>query len=134
MRNQATIELIGYVAGEPEHPKVDQYPNLIKFSMGVTRRWKNKSGEEKEETQWFKCSSWSEGLTKIIKQHVKVGMGLLVRGNPKTDAYIKDGVAKAQIEVNLTEINMLTFPNDSENHNTNSTVPNRDMQDDEIPF
>lgn len=61
-------------------------------------------------------------------------MGLLVRGNPKTDAYIKDGVAKAQIEVNLTEINMLTFPKDSENHNTNSTAPNDDMQDDEIPF
>jgi len=42
MRNQAIIELIGYVAGEPEHPKVDQYPDLIKFSMGVTRRWKKK--------------------------------------------------------------------------------------------
>ena len=46
MRNNANIELIGYVYGEPEHPMQDKYPNWVKFTMSVTKKWKNKAGEE----------------------------------------------------------------------------------------
>jgi single stranded DNA-binding protein len=149
MRNQANIELIGYVYGNPENPMKDKHPNFIKFSLSVTRKWKDKGGEEQKEITWYQCSSWSEGLSNIIKSHVKGGMGLLVRGAPKSRAYIdKEGVAKSQIEVNVKEINMLTYPKDDKNESDNNSgsakqnnqqehenKPNSDESyNDDIPF
>lgn len=111
MRNSATIELIGYVYGEPVNPIADRFPNFVSFSLSVTRKWKDKAEQEQKEVTWYKCQSWSEGLSKIIRANVKGGMGLLIRGIPKSNAYIdKDGVAKSQIEVNIQDINMLTYP------------------------
>jgi len=113
MRNSATIELIGYVYGEPENPMADRFPNFISFSLSVTKKWKDKLDQEQKEVTWYKCQSWSEGLSKTIRNYVKGGMGLMIKGTPKANAYIdKDGVAKSQIEVHIQDINMLTFPKD----------------------
>lgn len=141
MRNQSNIELIGYVYGEPETPQPDKYPHLVKFSLSVTTKWKTKSGEYKKEIYWYKCSSWTEALSKVIKDHVKSGMGLLVRGFPKSTAYIdKNGEAKSQIEVNVKEINMLTYPDDNAHtgsklsSNTEVNIPESDFEENDIPF
>lgn len=111
MRNSATIELIGYVYGEPVNPMADKFPNFISFSLSVTKKRKDKDGQEQKELTWYKCQSWSEGLSKMIKNNIKGGMGLMIRGVPKSNAYIdKEGIAKSQIEVHIQDINMLTFP------------------------
>ena len=151
MRNSANIELMGYVYGDPEQPMPEKHPNWVKFSLSVTRKWKDRNGEEKKEISWFKCNAWSEGLCRMIKKNVSGGMGLMIRGSPRASAWIDaEGGAKAQIEVNISEINMLTFPKDKEagdNANTNangrhklspkassSGQPDGDIEDDDIPF
>lgn len=157
MRNNANIELIGYVYGEPESPMVDRFPNFMNFSFSVTKKWKDKFGEEQKEVAWYKCQSWSEGLSKTIKNYVKGGMGLLIKGAPKASAYIdKEGEAKAQIEVNIAEMFILTSPQEGWNsgnqnndvssnnikngrHSLKSTKPIAnlsisDIADDDIPF
>ena len=76
----------------------------------------------------------------------------MIRGSPRASAWIDaEGGAKAQIEVNISEINMLTFPKDKEgkeggdNVNANgrhklspkassSGQPDGDIEDDDIPF
>lgn len=75
-------------------------------------------------------------------------MSLIVKGTPKSNAYIdKDGVAKSQIVVNIQEINMLTFPKEK-NELTSITPINEEsslastpkitevieLSDDDIPF
>lgn len=113
MRNSATIELVGYVYGQPEKPIADRFPNFISFSLSVTRKWKDKDGNDQKELTRYRCQSWSEGLSKMIRNNIKGGMGLIVRGIPKCNAYIdKDGMAKAQIEVRIQDLNMLTFLKD----------------------
>jgi len=143
MRNNANIELIGYVYGEPEHPMQDKYPNWVKFTMSVTKKWKNKAGEEKKDVAWDKCRSWSEGPYKPDKKNVKAGMGLMIKGAPKASAYIdKEGQPKAQIEVGITELFMLTYPKEGWsngnqiNDDSKSSVAqiSSDIEDDEIPF
>jgi len=143
MRNNANIELIGYVYGEPEHPMQDKYPNWVKFTMSVTKKWKNKAGEEQKDIAWYKCSSWSEGLSKLVKNNVKAGMGLLIKGAPKASAYIdKEGQPKAQIEIGITELFMLTFPQEGWNSGNQTNDSNKssvdhpvsEITDDEIPF
>jgi single stranded DNA-binding protein len=156
MRTSATIELIGYVYGEPVNPMADKFPNFTSFSLSVTKKWKDKDGQEQKEVTWYKCQSWSEGLSKMIRNNIKHGMGLMVRGIPKNNAYIdKNCVAKSQIEVHIQDINMLTFPKDkpvitgseSNNDENGSAYNGRyefedkpkaaeavEIHDDEIPF
>jgi single-stranded DNA-binding protein len=149
MRNNASIELIGYVYDDPKYPMQDKYPNWIRFSLSVTRKWKNKLGEEQKEVAWYQCSSLQDGRSKIIQNYVKAGMGVLVKGTPKVTAYIdKEGNAKPQIAVNISEIFMLTPPkegwgdNKSTSTTATATMKNKfdsellvdDIADDDIPF
>jgi single-stranded DNA-binding protein len=106
--------------------------------MSVTKKWKNRSGEEQKDISWYKCSSWTEGLSNVIKSYVKAGAGVLVKGTPKATAYNdKDGNLKGQIEVNISEIITLTEPkegwNDGNKNNSNQT-PANSIEDDNIPF
>lgn len=124
MRNSAIIELIGYVYGEPKYPMPDKYPNWISFSMSVTERYRDKNKEEQKKVEWFKCNSWSEGLSQIINKHIKKGSGVMVRGKPKTPkAYTdKEGnIQSGNIEVNISDINILTYPQEDDNRTTYAT-------------
>ena len=104
-------------------------------------------GEEQQDTSWFECKSSSENMSKLIKLYVKDKMGLFVRGIPKAKAYTtSSGTAEANIEVLVTEFNILTYPKEktdtTEQSNgrykiesgTKAVMPEAEIYDDEIPF
>jgi len=147
MRNSATIELIGYVYKDARCPNEDNYPNWVVFKLCVNRKYKDKSGEEKQDTSWYECKTNSEGMAKICKQYVKDKMGLLVKGIPKAKAFTdSSGSPQASIEVLVTEINMLTSPKGKEEEkpkdngrykigeSKQETEVTADIEDDELPF
>ena len=73
MISTAEIELIGYVGKDPIFPKPNEYRHFVTFSVGVSRTWKDKEGNEKKETTWFEYNSNSERLAKVIKAYVTQG-------------------------------------------------------------
>ena len=147
MRNSAEIQLIGYVYQDAKCPNEQAYPNWVTFKMSVNKKYKDKNGEEKQDTSWFECKSNSETMSKLIKQYVKDKMGLFVRGIPKAKAYTTNsGTAEANIEVLVTEFNILTTPREKTDtpelgngkykieSGTKSVMPEVELRDDEIPF
>lgn len=141
MISTAEIELIGYVGKDPIFPKPNEYPNFVTFSVGVSRTWKDKEGNEKKETTWFECNSNSERLAKVIKAYVTQGTGVLVKGYPKVRSYIdKSGNAKGSIEVNINHINLLTSSKEKQSNgeisreNYITEVEELSALPDEIPF
>jgi single-stranded DNA-binding protein len=147
MRNTSNIELIGYVYQDARCPNEANYPNWVVFKLCVNRKYKTKSGEEKQDTSWYECKTNSEGMAKICKQYVKDKMGLLVKGIPKAKAFTDStGNPQANIEVLVTEINMLTSPKEKDadtpqdngrfkiGENNQTQEVTSDIQDDEIPF
>ena len=147
MRNSAEIQLIGYVYQDARCPNEQAYPNWVTFKLSVNKKYKDKSGEEQRDTTWFECKSNSETTSKLIKQLVKDKMGLFVRGIPKAKAYTtSSGTAEANIEVLVTEFNILTYPKEktdtTEQGNgrykiesgTKAVIPEAEIYDDEIPF
>jgi len=147
MRNSAEIQLIGYVYQDAKCPNEQFYPNWVTFKLSVNKKYKNKNGEEKQDTTWFECKSSSETMSKLIKQYVKDKMGLFVRGIPKTKAYTtSSGTAEANIEVLVTEFNILTYPKEktdtTEQGNgrykiesgTKAVMPEVKLHDEEISF
>jgi single stranded DNA-binding protein len=141
MISTAEIELIGYVGKDPIFPKPNEYPHFVTFSVGVSRTWKDKEGNEKKETTWFECNSNSERLAKVIKAYVTQGTGVLVKGYPKVRSYIdKSGNAKGSIEVNINHINLLTSSKEKQSNgeisreNYVTEVEELSALSDEIPF
>lgn len=147
MRNSAEIQLIGYVYQDARCPNERDYPNWVVFKLSVNKKYKDKNGEEKQDTTWFECKSSSEQLSKLIKLYVKDKMGLFVRGIPKAKAYTtSSGAAEANIEVLVTEFNILTTPRDKTEEEqqpngrfkiesgTKKALPEAAIYDDEIPF
>lgn len=147
MRNSAEIQLIGYVYQDARCPNEQDYPNWVVFKLCVNKKYKDKNGEEKQDTTWFECKSSSEQLSKVIKLYVKDKMGLFVRGIPKAKAYITNsGTPEANIEVIVTEFNILTTPRDKTEEEPqlngrlniesgkNSNISEVELPDDEIPF
>jgi len=141
MISTAEIELIGYVGKDPIFPKPNEYPHFVTFSVGVSRTWKDKEGNEKKETTWFECNSNSERLAKVIKAYVTQGTGVLVKGYPKVRSYIdKSGNAKGFIEVNINHINLLTSSKEKQSNgeisreNYITEVEELSALPDEIPF
>lgn len=147
MRNSAEIQLIGYVYQDARCPNEQAYPNWVVFKLCVNKKYKDKNGEEQQDTSWFECKSSSETMSKNMKQYVKDKMGLFVRGIPKAKAYMtSSGTAEANIEVLVTEFNILTTPREktegAEQSNgrykiesgTKAVIPEAELYDDEVPF
>jgi single-stranded DNA-binding protein len=163
MRNSAEIQLIGYVYQDAKYPNEEAYPNWVTFKLCVNKKYKDKNGEEQRDTTWFECKSNSETTSKLIKQLVKDKMGLFVRGIPRAKAYTTNsGTADANIEVLVTDFNILTTPREAETEKTiygtetlnkgaspqeglktgrykiesatKKAAPEVELRDDEIPF
>lgn len=146
MKSSAIIELIGWVYKDARCPNEANYPNWVVFKLCVNKKYKDKSGEIKTDTSWYECKTNNEGMAKILKQYVKDKMGVLVKGIPKIKAYIDSNCqAQASIEVLVTEVNILTSPQDKNSDKpkdngrykiseNKSQEADTDIEDDEIPF
>lgn len=139
MRNSAEIQLIGYVYQDAKCPNEQAYPNWVTFKVCVNKKYKDKSGQEQQDTSWFECKSNSEKQSQLIKLYVKDKSGILVRGIPKVRAYTSSaGTAEGSIEVMVTSFDVLTKPKGnnttSESNYSNKSVPVESFKDDDIPF
>ncbi len=147
MRSSAEIQLIGYVYQDARCPNEQAYPNWVTFKLSVNNKYKDKNGQEQQETTWFECKSNSETMSKLIKLYVKDKMGLFVRGIPKAKAYTtSSGTAEANIEVLVTEFNILTTTIEKKDitelgngrykieSSAKAVMPEVELSDDEIPF
>lgn len=101
---QYTI-IIGNVGRDPELRYTQSGIAVCDFSVAVSRRWNDRtSGQQREETTWFKVSCWRQ-LAETANQYVHKGMQIMVTGRVDADAYIgQDGQARASL--NLTALDM----------------------------
>lgn len=93
--NQITI--MGRIGGDPEIRDF-QGTSVANFSVAVSEHYKDKSGEKKELTQWFRVSFWGK-QAEVIKQYFHKGDGILVMGSMRSSEYEKDGVKQRTWEV-----------------------------------
>jgi single-strand DNA-binding protein len=54
------IMLIGHLGKDPELSVTAEGTPVTKFSLAVNRKYKTKTGETKEETEWFNIVAWRQ--------------------------------------------------------------------------
>jgi len=99
------IIIAGYLGRDPEMRYTPNGTPVTTFTMASTRRWTDQSGQQQEETIWFRVSAFGR-QAEICNQYLAKGRAVLVegrlrpdeRGNPRIWVG-QDGVARANFEV-----------------------------------
>jgi single-strand DNA-binding protein len=87
------VQLIGRLGKDPESKFTPTGKKVAHFSLAVSNRWKDKSGETKESTEWVNVEAWGR-LGEVCQEYLKKGSLIFLEGRLKTDKYEDKGETK----------------------------------------
>jgi single-strand DNA-binding protein len=93
------VILLGRVGSDPEVKISTREEKFAGFSLATSERFKNKSGEWQEKTQWHKVLCWDPNIAKTIETYVKKGTTLYIEGQIETRQYDFNGETKYTTEI-----------------------------------
>jgi single-strand DNA-binding protein len=96
------VILVGRLGKDPE-----KSGPAVKFSVATSEKWKDKSGESQERTEWTNVVTFGK-LADICLQYLKKGSEAYIEGKLQTDKYEKDGVTKYSTSVIANTVQFLS--------------------------
>lgn len=100
--------ICGRVGKDPETRFTGGGAQVTNFSVAVSRKFKNRDGEQKEETTWYSVVAWQK-LAEIVQQYVHKGdLVLLVGEMQRREWEAKDGSKRESWELRASTLKMLT--------------------------
>jgi len=101
------VILLGNLGRDPEVRYMPSGDPITNVTIATSRRYKNKSGEMVEETEWHRVAFFGR-LAEIASQYLKKGNPVYVEGRIRTNKYTdKDGVEKYSTEIVASEMQLL---------------------------
>ena len=100
------VQLIGRLGKDPESRNTPKGTSYTTFSLAVGRKWKNKDGESKEDTDWFNIVAWGK-LGEICQKYLTKGKLVYLEGRLRTRKYEHEGTTRYFTTVVLSAVQML---------------------------
>jgi len=112
MAGLAKITLVGNLGGDPETRYTPQGTMNVNFSIAVSRRFKDNSGQDQERTTWFRITAWGKLAETIdgLVQRGFVGKGRQVYVDGRIEARewtTNEGEKRTSLDVTANEFQML---------------------------
>jgi single-strand DNA-binding protein len=102
------IMLIGNLGRDPELQVTSDGTPVTKFSLAVSRSYKTRSGEQRDETEWFNIVAWRQ-LAEICEKYLHKGSKVYIEGRLTQRKYTdREGIQRMSVEVNATDMEILT--------------------------
>jgi single-strand DNA-binding protein len=88
--------IIGYLGRNPE---ANESGTVTRFSVGVTERWRDADGNDKDHTEWFRVVTFN-GTSVACKEFLSRGRRVYVDGRLRSRTYTnRDGEEKTVTEL-----------------------------------
>ena len=101
------VILVGHVGKEPETRAFADGTGVTNFSLATSEKYKDKSGEWKDQTEWHNISCFGK-LSEIASKYVNKGTQVYVEGKIKTNKYTdKSGVEKYAVNIVVSSLQLL---------------------------
>lgn len=101
------VQLIGRTGKDPEVKHLDSGSTVASFTLATSEKFKDKSDEVKEKTEWHNCQAWGK-LAEIIEKYLTKGKLIFVEGKIQYREYEnKDGQKVRTTEIVLSDMKML---------------------------
>lgn len=105
--NLNKVLLIGNLTRDPEVRTTPSGQNVASFSIATSRRWSDKEGQQKEQTEFHNIVAWRR-LAEIVGQYLKKGSKVFVEGYLQTRSWEdQQGVKKYRTEIIADNLIML---------------------------
>lgn len=94
---------IGNLGADPELRMTQSGQPVLKFRIGCTESYLDKSNTRQEKTEWVSCTVWGkrgEALSRILEK----GKQVYVEGSLSTSSYEKNGEKRYSTEINVREV------------------------------
>jgi single-strand DNA-binding protein len=132
------ITIVGNLGNDPEMRYAPSGDAVTSFSLAVSRKWKDNSGEAKEKTVWFRISVWGN-QAEPCSQYLAKGRQVMVLGEIEEPRVFTDksGTARASLEVKAQQVKFLGQKGDSTEAQsaTAAQAPQKQVDDPtNIPF
>ncbi len=136
--NKAMI--IGRLGKDPDVRYTQSNTAVANMSIATSERYKDKSGEWKEKTEWHKVVAWGR-TAEVCQEYLKKGSLVFIEGSLQTNKWEdNDGNTRYTTEIKTFRMQMLDSKNSS-NGNQGGNQPvssNVDLNDedidDDLPF
>lgn len=93
------VVLLGRVTMDPDLRYVPSGTAVLGFRIAVNRRYKDKSGEWKDDTSYFTVNIWGQAAERLSEQ-MKRGSAVLVEGQLRSrDWESKSGEKRTSVEI-----------------------------------
>jgi single-strand DNA-binding protein len=80
------VILIGNLGADPEVRTIESGAKVANFSIATTERYKDKSGNPVDKTEWHNIVMW-RGLAEIAEKWLKKGSQVFVEGKLRTRSW-----------------------------------------------
>jgi len=102
------VILIGNLGKDPEVKFTPSGTAVAKFSLATNERYKDKSGEWQDRTEWHNIVAWQR-LAEIVGEYVKKGNKLYIEGRLQTSSWDdkETGQKKYKTEIIANELVLL---------------------------
>ena len=105
MYNKITI--IGNLGSDPEMRYLPSGDAVTSFSVATNRRYRNRDGENVDETEWFRVNAWGR-LAETTNQYLEKGSLVYAEGRLSSRSWTgQDGQARFSNEIRALEIRFL---------------------------
>lgn len=95
-------QFIGNLGRDPEVRVMQSGDKVVSLRLAVSERWKDKSGERRERTEWVSIVIFSQPLARIAEQYLRKGSRLYASGQLETRKWQdKSGADRYSTEVVL---------------------------------
>ena len=128
------VRLLGRVGRDPEVRYLPNGDAVASLSLATSERWKDKSGEWQERTEWHRISAFGK-LAELVSGHIEKGRELYVTGKLQTRKWQdKEGQDRYTTEIVASRIQFGAKPKDGGNDRATHDVPLSGFDEDDIPF
>lgn len=113
MGNLNKVLLIGRLGQDPEKRVTPQGASVVTLSLATSEKYKDRSGNLQEKTEWHRVVFWNQ-QAETIEKYCKKGSQLYIEGRLQTKEWQdKDGGKRWSTEINGSSFQFLDSPNQS---------------------
>lgn len=123
------VIIIGRLGADPEVKYLQDGTAVANFTVATSERWKSKSGEKQERTEWHKLVVFGR-LAEVCSEYLKKGSLVYFEGKLQTRSWEgNDGIKRYVTEIKVNEMEMLGSRQESRQE-----VSKDEPDLDQIPF
>lgn len=136
------VMLIGNVGRDPEIRHLANNSMVARFPLATSEKFKSKSGETQEQTEWHNIVCW-RSLAELSEKYIKKGSRIYVEGRIRTSSWLDKNTQEKRYSTEIFADSVVLLdrsPASSNQGSTNaeeiisSSVSPINSDDDDLPF